>query len=86
LLSWIKGRPNLTLILGIVAIFEAVVIVALLRFKFKSAAGTIRVFNTPDAISFQLELDRDPKELQHVDQVIFKVVTDGLNNRGVNTD
>ena len=72
----------MTLILGIVAIFEAVVIVWLLIRKVNSYSGTMRITNTPDAISFQLELDDDPAKLEQADQVIFKVVSDGLNNAG----
>jgi len=74
------------LILGIVAIFEAVVIVFLLVRKTTSYSGTIKVLNAPNGMTFSLELDQDPTELEQADQVIFKVVSDGLNARGGNTD
>ena len=76
----------MTLILGIVAIFEAVVIVYLIVRKEVSYSGKIRVLNAPNGMTFSLELDEDPTELEKADQVIFKVVTDGLNARGGNTD
>jgi hypothetical protein len=74
------------LILGIVAIFEAVVIVALLVRKSTSYSGIMRITHTPDSIGFQLELEDDPATLEQADQVVFKVVSDGLNNRVGNMD
>ena len=76
----------MTLILGIVAIFEAVVIVFLIVRKETSYFGVMRITHGEDVTGILLELDRDPTELEKADQVIFKVVTDGLNARGGNTD
>jgi len=63
-----------------------VVIVTLIVRKEKSYFGVMRITHTEDAVNFQLELEEDPQKLEQADQVIFKVVSDGLNARGGNTD
>ena len=64
----------MTVILGIVAIFEALVIVYLIFSKARTYSGVMRVTNTPESIGFQLELDEDPAKFEHMDEVKFKVV------------
>ena len=76
----------MTLILGIVAIFEAVVIVALLVRKETSYSGKMRIVPTPTGMAFSLELEDDPHDFIDASEVKFKVVKDELNARGGNTD
>lgn len=64
----------LTIILGIVAWLELMVIAILLLYQRRPYSGAIRVINTPEGKTFSLELVKDPEELENMEEVKFKVV------------
>jgi hypothetical protein len=43
--------------------------------KVRSYSGTIKVIRQENKLVYSLELDEDPEELEHMNEVIFKVDT-----------